>query len=191
MLNIIWPMFILISLSFSIITGKVDDVTNSIFESSKNAVDLSINLLGIMCLWCGIMNVALKTSFIKHLCKIMHPLIRFLFPDLDKNDNNVKNISMNITANLLGLGNSATPFGLKAMNGLQKINCDKKTLSNSMIMLIVLNTASLQLIPTTVIAIRTSFNSYNPSKVIVPIWIATLTSIISGIIVTKLLMKKH
>ena len=152
MLNIIWPIFILISFAFAIITGKVDSVTNSIFDSSKNAIDLSISLLGIMCLWCGIMNIALKTSFIKHLCKILSPIIHFLFPDLDKNDENVENISMNITANLLGLGNSATPFGLKAMNGLQKINPDKKTLSNSMIMLIVLNTASLQLIPTTVMA---------------------------------------
>ena len=133
----------------------------------------------------------LKTSFIKHLCKILSPLIHFLFPELDKNDETIKNISMNITANLLGLGNSATPFGLKAMNALQKVNSDKKTLSNSMIMLIVLNTASLQLIPTTVLAIRTSFGSQNPSKVIVPIWIATLTSIISGVIVTKILIKKH
>lgn len=190
MLNIIWPIFIIISLSFGVITGNVDKVNNSIFESSKEAITLCINLLGVMCLWSGIINIMQKTSLINYLCNIFSPFMKFLFPNLKKSDKAYESISMNIIANVLGLGNSATPLGIKAMNDLQEKNTKKNTLSNSMIMLIVLNTASLQLIPTTVIAIRTSFNSTNPTKIIVPVWIATISALIAGIITTKILIKK-
>lgn len=136
------------------------------------------------------MNIALKTSIINKLCKVLFPVIRLLFPDIKKDDKSFEYISMNIVANLLGLGNSATPFGLRAMKSLQEKSKDKKTLSNSMLMLIVLNTASLQLIPTTVIAIRSSFNSENPTKVIIPIWIVTFIALFIGVVVTKILIKK-
>ena len=191
MLNIIWPIFIIISLCYGVISGNVDKVNNSIFESSKEAITLCINLLGVMCLWSGIINIMQKTSLINYLCNIFSPFMKFLFPNLKKSDKAYESISMNIIANVLGLGNSATPLGIKAMNDLQEKNPKKNTLSNSMIMLIVLNTASLQLIPTTVIAIRTSFNSSNPTKIIVPVWIATITALIAGILTTKFLMNKY
>lgn len=133
--------------------------------------------------------IASKTSLIKKLTKFLNPIMKFLFPDINKNEKVHDEISMNIVANILGLGNAATPLGLKAMKSLQKINNSKETLSNSMATLIVLNTASLQIIPTTVIAIRTSLGSTNPTKIIIPVWIATLAAAICAITATKIFIK--
>lgn len=190
MLNILWPIFIIISIIYSIISGNLDNINQSIFESTQSAVDLSLNLIGMTCLWSGIMEIAINTNMIKFLNKSLEPLIRFLFPNLDKNSVASKNITMNILANVLGLGNAATPLGLKAIEELQKNNKDKKKLSNDMIMLILLNTASLQLIPTTVLTIRHSLGSSNPTEIIFPVWIATICAGTAGIFVTKLLIKR-
>lgn len=191
MLNIIWPIFIIISFAYGILTGHVEEVNNSIFDSTKSAVELSINLLGTICLWNGIMEIATKTSLIDKLTNFLKPLMRFLFPEIQEGDNVHQEISMNMIANILGLGNAATPLGLKAMKSLQKSNRKKDTLSNSMAMFIVLNTASLQLIPTTVVAIRSSLGSTNPTGIIFPVWGATICAAIAGIMATKILMKKH
>lgn len=189
MLNILWPIFIIISFIYAILTGNVQNVNNSIFESTSEAVKLSITLLGTMCLWTGIMKIAQKTSFVSNLTILLRPIIDFLFPEMKKNKVVKEQISMNIIANILGLGNAATPLGLKAMKSMQEENQEKDTVSNSMAMFIVLNTASLQLIPTTVIAIRASLNSTNPTSIIIPVWGATIAAAISGIIVTKLCIK--
>ena len=115
----------------------------------------------------------------------------FLFPNMKKGDKEYKEITMNIIANILGLGNAATPLGISAMKTMQEKNKYKDTLSDDMAMFIVLNTASIQLIPSTVIAIRTSLNSAEPSSIIFPIWCATIAADLAGIIVTKILIKKH
>ncbi len=190
MLNIIWPAFIIISFVYAIMMGNVEEVNKSIFDSAGSAVELSITFLGTMCLWNGIMKIVQETSLMKKLTTLLKPLMSFLFPELKKECPAKEKISMNIIANILGLGNAATPLGIKAMSELQKDNTKKDTLSNSMVMFIVLNTASLQLIPTTVIAIRTSLGSENPSSIIVPVWIATMVAAITAIFVTKSLMKK-
>lgn len=189
MLNILWPIFIIVSFIYAILTGNVQNVNNSIFESTSDAVKLSITLLGTMCLWTGIMKIAQQTTFVTKLTILLRPIINFLFPEMKDNEIAKEHISMNIIANILGLGNAATPLGLKAMKTMQKENKKKDTVSNSMAMFIVLNTASLQLIPTTVIAIRSSLNSSNPTSIIIPVWIATIVAGISGIIVTKLFIK--
>lgn len=190
MLNIIWPLFIIISFIYAIFTGKIADVSNGIFESAESAVSLTITFFGTICLWNGVMQIAKKTSLMKKLTKLFSPLISFLFPELRKNSKAYEEISLNMVANLLGLGNASTPLGLKAMETLQKENDKKDTLSNSMAMFIVLNTASLQLIPTNVIAIRSSLGSTAPSSIIIPVWIATLVAAIVAIISTKILIKK-
>lgn len=190
MLNILWPIFIILSFLYAIFSGKVNEINNGIFESLSNAVELSITFLGTISLWDGIMEIAKKTTLVDKLTKLLKPIINFLFPDLKNNENVKKEISMNIIANILGLGNAATPLGLKAMKTMQKENRKKDTLSNSMMMFIVLNTASLQLIPTNVIAIRTSLNSENPTSIIIPVWIATIVAAIVGIVFTKILIKK-
>lgn len=191
MLNVIWPIFIIISYIYAVFSGNIEEVNTEIFNSVNEAISLSINLLGVMCLWCGIMKIAQSTSLITKFTKLINPIINWLFPEIKNNKIAKEQISMNIAANILGIGNASTPLGLKAMETLQKENRKKNTLSNSMAMLIVLNTASLQIIPTTVIAIRVSLNSENPTAVIVPVWIATVCAAIAGITAVKLFILKE
>ncbi len=190
MLNKIWPIFIIISFIYGIFTGNVEQMNQSIFDSTASAVQLSITFLGTICLWNGIMQIAQKTSLITRLTKILRPLIHFLFPEIKGNEKAKQEITMNMIANLLGLGNAATPLGLKAMKTMQEENLKKDTVSNSMAMFIVLNTASLQLIPTTVIAIRASLNSSNPSQIILPVWGATIAAAIAAVCATKIFINK-
>ena len=190
MLNIIWPSFIIVSFLYAIATGRVNEVNNGIFEAVSDAVELSITFLGTMCLWNGIMEIVKKTTLIQKLTKLLNPAVKTLFPDLKYNQKAKEEISMNMVANLLGLGNAATPLGLKAMKTMQEENHKKDTLSNAMAMFIVLNTASLQLIPTNIIAIRTSLNSVNPTQIILPVWGATIIAAVVGVLTTKLITKK-
>lgn len=189
MLNLVWPIFIIISFSYAIFSGNLQNLNSSIFDSVESAVNLSITMLGTMCLWSGIINVAVNTNIMKILNKMLKPIIKFLFPEIRENPKAQNEISMNMVANILGLGNASTPLGLKAMETLQKENKNKQELSNSMIMLIVMNTASIQIIPTTIIAIRSSLGSENPTSIIVPVWIATICAGIVGVTVTKLFIK--
>lgn len=190
MLNVIWPIFIIISFIYALITGNVEKVSNGIFDSASSAVELTLTFFGTICLWNGIMNIAKKTTLMSKLTKILQPAIKFLFPELKHNEQAKEEISMNVVANLLGLGNAATPLGLKAMETMQKENTKKDTLTNSMAMFIVLNTASLQLIPTNVIAIRSSIGSIAPSSIILQVWGATIIAAAVGITATKILMRK-
>ena len=190
MLNILWPIFIILSVVYAIIFGNIEEVNTGIFNSLSEAVELSLTFLGTICLWSGIMEIAKKTSLINKLNKLLKPFINFLFPDLKNNELAKQEISMNMIANILGLGNAATPLGIKAMKTMQKENKVKDTLSNSMMMFIVINTASIQLIPTNVIAIRTSLNSQNPTSIIIPVWIATIIAGVVGITLTKILIKR-
>lgn len=189
MLNILWPIFIIISIIYAIFSGNLENLNKSIFESTESAVSLTLTLIGMTCLWSGIMEVASKTNIIKYLSKILKPIVKKLFPNITSKSKSYDNIIMNIVANILGLGNAATPLGLKAMNELQKENEDKEKLSDSMMMLIVLNTASLQIIPTTVIAIRNSLGSDNPTKIIFPVWISTICAAIVGGAFCKIIIK--
>ena len=190
MLNIMWPAFIIIAVIYAFFTGNIENVSNGIFESAESAVQLTITFFGTICLWNGIMEIAKRTSLMQKLTKVLSPLIRFLFPELKKGSIAYQEISMNVVANLLGLGNAATPLGLKAMKTMQKENPHKDTLTNSMAMFIVINTASIQLIPTNVIAIRSSLGSSSPSGIILQIWVATIIAAIVGITATKLFMKR-
>ncbi|MBQ3414140.1 MAG: nucleoside recognition protein [Clostridia bacterium] len=189
MLNIIWPVFIIISFLYAILFGSIEKLNNSIFESTTNTVNLCLTLIGNICLWNGIMNIANKTTFMKKMTKFFKPIINFLFPEIDKNSKLHEEISMNIIANILGLGNAATPLGIKAMKTMQKENQDKKVLTNTMAMFIVINTASIQFIPTTVIAIRSSLGSNNPTAIVFPVWVATVSAAIAGITATKIFIK--
>ena len=189
MLNIVWPIFIIISFSFAIFSGNLENLNNSIFESTNLAISLSMDLLGSMCLWSGIMQIASKTSLIENLTKFLEPLLNFLFPRLKKNKKIKREISMNMVANILGLGNAATPLGLKAMKSMQEENDKKDTLSDSMMMFIVINTASIQIIPTTVIAIRSSLDSENPTSIVFPTWIATIIAAIVGVFIARIVIK--
>lgn len=189
MLNIIWPLFIIISFIYAIFSGNIEDVSNGIFSSLTEVVNLSLTFLGTMCLWNGIMEIAKRTTLIKNLTNFFKPLINFLFPELKGNRQAKEEISMNMIANILGLGNAATPLGIKAMKTLQKENKNKMVLSNSMLMFILINTASIQLIPTNVIAIRNSLNSSMSTQIIFPVWLATINAALASIITAKILIR--
>lgn len=191
MLNKLWPGFIIISFIYAVFKFNMNELNNAIFESCKQTVEMILSFIGVMCMWNGIMEIIKETTLINKITKCLSPLMKFLFPDIKRENKAYKEISMNIVANLLGLGNAATPLGLKAIKTLQEENSNKEELSDSMIMFIVLNTISIQLIPTTVIAIRSSLQVLsNPSKIILPVWIATIVAAIAGIASVKILSKK-
>lgn len=189
MLNILWPLFIIISFIFAFITGNVEKINNSFFESVKNAVELCITFFGTICLWNGIMKIAQKTSLLLKLNKIMKPFINIIFPEFKNNEKIKSEITMNIVSNILGLGNAATPFGIKAMKSMQKENINKDTLSDPMAMFILINTASIQIIPTTVIGIRSSMNSSNPTGIIFYVWISSILAMTVAIILGEIFIK--
>lgn len=190
MLNKIWPFFIIISFVYSIYSGNIFNINNAIFDSAEQTVELCLTMFGTLCLWNGIMKIAIKTSLIDKLTHVLKPIISFIFPEIKNDEKISKEISMNMVANILGLGNAATPLGLQAMDSMQKINTNKSKLSNSMAMFILVNTASLQIIPTTVIAIRSSLNSPNPTKIIFAVWVSTIAAFFTAITIGKLLSKK-
>lgn len=186
LLNNIWPIFIIISIIYAIIAGNLENLNLAITSSSESAVSLTLTLIGTTCLWSGLIEIASNTNIIKYLKKFLRPVITRLFPNL--NSLVYDKVTMNIISNILGLGNAATPLGLQAMEEMQKENLNKEYLSDNMMILIVLNTSSLQIIPTTIIAIRTSLGSNNPTRIIFPVWFSTICAGIVGIIVTKLII---
>ncbi len=189
MLNKIWPVIIIVSVVFSILLGRISEINDSIFKSSEKAIELTITFIGTICLWNGIINIAYKTTLIKKIVKLINPIINKLFPEIIYDRDIKDNIGMNIVSNIFGLGNAATPSGIKAMKLLQEKNYNKNTISDSMIMLIILNTASLQIIPTSIIAIRNSLNSKCTTNIVFPVWIATFMAAITAIIGSKILIE--
>lgn len=186
LLNFLWPVFLLVSIIYAITSGSAEQLNTGMFDAVKDAVELSITFLGTMCLWNGIMKIAQETSILHKFVKWIAPLMYFLFPKLKGNPKIQEEISLNMVANILGLGNAATPLGIKAMKSMQKENPNPDTLTDSMAMFIVVNTASLQLIPTNVIAIRISLGSQNPAGIILAVWGATIAAAFAGIMATKI-----
>lgn len=187
MLNYIWFGMLVFGIIVGILNGRVDAVTKAVVDSSKSAVELSIGLLGIMCLWTGLMEVAEKSGIIRIISRGVRPILKFLFPGIPKGHPALGAIVMNLVANFLGLGNAATPLGLKAMSEMQKLNRNKETATNEMSMFLVLNTSCIQLVPATVIAVRAAAGSKNPTEIIGTIWFATICASIAGIITVKIL----
>lgn len=189
MLNYIWSFMLLTGFVCGFFNGKLQHMTNSILTSSNNALNLCLGLIGIICLWSGIINIADKCGILNYIAKLLNPIINFLFPDIPKNHPAKKSIVMNLTANFLGLGNAATPFGIKAMTELQQLNKNKKECTKSMSMFIILNSVCLQLIPTTIISIRSSMGAKNPTDIIHVVWIVSLITTFFAIILTKIFEK--
>lgn len=190
-MNYLWPILILISFIYSLISGNIENVNDSIFSSVSDVIQLTLTLLGNMCLWCGIIKIIQSTKIIIYLKKILRPVLNWLFKDAKNNEEAMEAISINTISNIIGIGNAATSAGLKAMGELQKENNNKEKLTDSMVMLIVLNTTSIQILPTSIMAIRASLGAENPASIIVPIWISTIIGTSVGIIATKILLKKN
>ncbi len=191
MINKIWGFFIIIGIIFTILTGNLDSLNDTILTSSKNGVNMVIELIPILVLWSGIMKIAEASGLLKIIAKFVQPLLSKLFPSLKKDSKALGYITSNIAANALGLGNAATPFGLKAMEEMQKENENKDTASDAMITFLVLNTSGVTIIPTTVIALRMMYKSANPEEIILPAILATLCSSIAGLLLDYFRRRKN
>ena len=187
MINIIWATLIIIGFAVGAITGNLDQVTNAAIDSAKSAVELAIGLVGIMALWLGIMKIGEDSGLIRGIGRLLRPVMVLLFPDVPPDHPAMGAMVMNISANLLGLGNAATPFGLKAMEELQKLNKKKDTATNAMVTFLAINTSSVTLIPASTIAILSAAGAINPTEIIGPTIMATTISTIVAIILSKLL----
>lgn len=183
MMKWVFSALILLSVVFGIMNGQMSEVTNAALQECSTAVTLFLSLVGVMALWSGLMNVAVKSGATNFITRLFTPIARFLFKGLDPNSKAFHAISMNMTANLLGLGNAATPLGLEAMSELEKENKGRKTASNHMVMLVVINTASIQLIPTTIAALRLKHGSASPFEIIPAILLSSIFSVISAVLI--------
>lgn len=190
MMNYIWSGMILLSLAVGAVTGRIGEVAAAAIDGAAGAVTLCISLLGIMCLWTGLAKIGERAGLIDLFAKLLRPLTRFLFPRLDQKGTAVGAIVMNMVANLLGMGNAATPLGIAAMRELDRENKHRAAASDEMCMFAVINTASLQLIPTTVISLRQSFGSVNPSVIIMPVWITSVCALAAGVTAAKLFQRR-
>ncbi len=188
-MNYIWYFLIVISIIFGAINGKLDDVAKAIFSGTESAVKIVLTLLGIMTFWLGIMKIAEKSGIVEFISKLLRPIAKVIFSELPKDSPIIGDVAMNFSANALGLANAATPIGIKAIEGMQKLNKDKDSASNSMCMLLAMNTAGFQLIPATVIAILAANGNTNPTEIIVPTLIVTSTAFVSAIIIAKIFQK--
>ena len=186
MLNYIWTGMLAAGFIIGMLNGRLDEVTKAALSSAGRAVELAIGLLGIMCLWSGLMNIAEKSGLIKVIARIANPVLGLLFPRIRKNRSALGAIVMNLAANFFGLGNAATPLGIRAMGELQKINGGSGTASDSMCMFLVLNTSAIQLIPTTVIALRNDAGSAAPSEITACVWAASVCATIVGILAVRI-----
>ncbi len=192
-LNYIWIAFFLIAFVVAVVkllflgdTSVFPAIMDSTFDTSKTAFEISLGLTGVLALWLGIMRVGEQGGVVRAIARVLGPVFQKLFPEIPKNHPVVGNIFMNLSANMLGLDNAATPLGLKAMEGLQELNTKKDTASNSMIMFMVLNTSGLTIIPVSILVYRAQMGAAAPTDVFVPILLATFFSTIAGIIVTSL-----
>lgn len=191
MVNYIWFFLILIGITFSFLTGNIDKINDSILTNGTESLDLVLSILPIIVLWTGILRIAEDAGLLKKFAKAVEPLLSRLFPDVPKDNPALGYIASNVAANMMGLGSAATPFGLKAMKELQKINDKKDTASVPMITFLVLNTGGVTIVPTTVLALRLAQGSTNPSEIIIPGIIATFCSSVGGLLLDYYIRKKR
>lgn len=186
MINTVWFFMLVIAFITSLFTGRMSELSNALISGAQDAASLSFSMLGVMCLWTGLSKIAEKSGLTEIIAKLLFPITKFLFPKLKQGSSQLSAIVMNIVANLLGMGNAATPLGIKAMKELEKINPDKARASDEMCMFAVINTASVQLIPSTLIALRQSFNSENPGEIILPVWIVSILVVLVAVSLAKI-----
>ena len=190
MMNIVWSMLIVVSVLTSLILGKGEALSAAMVDSGADAVELLLRLAGILALWSGVMKIAEKSGLTSLFARLFAPLLRLLFPSLDRDGEAFGCITMNITANLLGLGNTATPLGLRAMEALNELNGRRDTASDEMVVFVVMNTASLQLMPTMLGSLRQSSGSSEPFAILLPVWISSACALTVALSIAILFNRK-
>lgn len=189
MINYIWFILIFFGIVYGLFTGNGEVISNAIMGSADKTVQFVIQLIGIMCFWCGVMKIAEKSGLTDKLAKIMRPVLKRLFKEAAKDEKALGAIVMNLTANMMGLSNAATPFGIKAMEEMDRLNSEKGRASNDMALFLVMNAACIQIVPSTVISLRAAAHSSNPGIIILPAIISTTIAAIVGIAVCKILQR--
>lgn len=189
-LSYIFSAMIALSFVFAIFAGDVAQLSEGVLNSAEDAVMLLIKLSGMMCMWSGFMEIAKRSGLMKKLSRLLSPLLSRLFPDVGRDSDAFSYITMNVSANLLGLGNAATPLGLSAMCQLRALS-DSDTASDSMVTFVVMNTASIQLLPTTVATLRHSYGSHSPFDIIVCVWITSAIALAVGLLTSRLLTRRR
>ncbi len=185
MINFIWLGLILSGIVVAAINGNIEVINEAAFEGAKTGVTISFGLISILAFWLGVMKIAEKAGLLKKMARLMRPLVRFLFPQVPPDHPAMGYILSNMTANLFGLGNAATPAGIKAMQELQKLNPNPEKASPAMCTLLAINTSSITLVPTTVIAIRMNYNSQNPVEIVGTTLFATVVSTVVAILLDR------
>lgn len=180
---------IALAVAFAATSGKLGLLNDEIFRSLKVSVELALGLIGGMVLWCGVLKVAEKSGLVDKLSLVIRPILRLLFNELPARGNAMGAMVMNMTSNMLGLGNAATPMGLKAMDELQKLNDRKDTSTNAMCLFLVINAVPPQFLPATVLSLRSSLGSANPGIIILPAVITSAFALTIGVFVCKVLEK--
>ena len=191
MINIIWGIFIIVGIFYSIINGRAMEINNEIISSGTAAFDLIFDMMPLLVIWMGLMKIAEKSGLIKKIAQIMTPLLSFLFPKIPKGHESIGYIASNVAVNMAGLGSAATPFGLKAMQKLQELNPDKKRATTSMITFLVLNTSGVTIVPTTIISLRMMYGSANPTIIIPTCILATICAGIGGLTLDYIIRRKN
>lgn len=192
MMNILWPALILLSIFYAFLSQNTSALSDAVFSSLQDAVTLTLKMLGMLCFWSGMMQLAETSGLTKIIARALSPILRLLFPELHKDKDTQSAISMNITANLLGIGNAATPLGIEAMKRLKKHAPASDTASNAMVLFVVLNTASIKLIPTTVAMLRYENGSKAPMEIMPVSLFVSAAACTVAILAAKLLeRRKH
>jgi len=188
-MNYIFYFLIVFSLIFGALNGTLQSVVNAVLAGAELAVKVALSLIGIMAFWLGLMKIAEKSGLVNLLAKIISPITKFLFDEIEQDNRALGDVAMSFSANALGLTNAATPIGIRAMEEFQKINKDKTSASNSMCMFLAMNTAGFQLVPATVIAVLVGIGYKNPTEIIAPTLIVTTISFASAIIIAKIFQR--
>ncbi len=188
-MSTIWLLVICISVLFSVVNGRIDEFTKAMFEAGKAAVEVCLFLVGIVSLWLGITKILEDSGLMYKLSNFFTPVMSSLFKNIPKGHSSITYITLNMLANFLGIGNAATPLGIKAMEDLQTLNPEKETITFEMMLFIVINTSSIQLIPFTVIGLLSSYGSQNPNWIFLPTFLSTIISTATAIGILYLFKK--
>ena len=191
MINIIWIILISIGIIYGILTNNLEVVNNTIIDSTKVSLDMLLKIFPVLALWMGLTKIAEKSGLLHNLSLKLSPLLSKIFPEIPKGHESLSLMASNIVANIFGLGSAATPFGLKAMSSLQKLNNKKDTASRSMITFLVINTSGLTILPTTIISLRMMHGSTNPTSIVFACLISTICATIGGLIVDRILARRY
>ena len=191
MVNIIWIVLITLGIVYGVLNNNLETINTTIVDSTKVSLEMLFKIFPVLALWMGITKIAEVSGLLKKLSNKLSPLLTKFFPEIPKGHESLSLIASNMIANIFGLGSAATPFGLKAMSSLQKLNKNKKVASRSMITFLVINTSGLTLIPTTIISLRMMYGSSEPTKIVLACIISTMFATLGGILMDRFLARRY